>query len=400
MPGRLTLAQARRAALAAQGFGRPRPATVGTRHLQGLVDRVGQFQIDSVNVVARAHYLPTFSRLGPYDAGLLDRAASRAPRRLFEYWGHEASLLDAGLQPSLRFRMAGAHPWGRVRRLVDERPELIDQVLAAVAERPGGATARELDADPRRPAAHWGWNWSDVKVACEWLFHAGRVTVARRNPSFERVYDLPERVLPAAVLATPTPTEDEARTELARRALRALGVADVRAVADYFRQRPDATRLALERLVASGEAERVEVDGVRGEWFLAASARLPRRVSGAALVSPFDSMVFERRRLEELFGFRYRLEIYVPAASRRHGYYVYPFWLDEGFAARVDLKADRTAGVLRVQAAWLEAGWAENAVVPRLAVELTSLASWLGLRDVAVAPAGDLGPRLAVALAS
>lgn len=398
MPGRLTLAQARRIAVAAQGFGRPRPAAVGLRALQGVVERIAQFQVDSVNVVARAHYLPAFSRLGPYDPALLDRAATVAPRRLFEYWGHEASLLDVALHPHLRFRMAGVHPWGRVRRLQHERPDLIDEVLAAVAARPGGVTARDLDADPRRPKSEWGWNWSDVKVACEWLFHKGLVTVARRNASFERVYDLPERVLPAGVLAVPTPPEAEARTQLARRALTALGVADVRAVADYFRQRPDAARAALERLCAAGEAERVEVAGLAGEWYLAASARVPRRVAGAALVSPFDSLVFERRRLEDLFGFRYRLEIYVPAAQRRHGYYVYPFLLEGAFVARADLKADRAGGVLLVQSAWLEPGHHPDAVAPRLAGELRALASWLALGDVRVAGAGTLAAPLAAAL--
>lgn len=398
MPGRLTLAQARRVALAAQGFGRPLPAQVGVRQLQGLVDRVAQFQIDSVSVVARAHYLPAFSRLGGYEPAALDRMAGATPRRLFEYWGHEASLLDVALQPSLRFRMAGVHPWGGVRRILHERPELLEQVMAAVAAHPEGVTARDLDTDPRRPKAHWGWNWSDVKIACEWLFHAGRLTVARRNASFERVYDLPERVLPAAVLAAPTPPEEDARTELARRALVALGVADVRAVADYFRLRAEPARAALGRLEAAGEVERVEVAGLPGEWFLACAARVPRRVAGAALVSPFDSLVFERRRLEALFGLRYRLEIYVPAAQRRHGYYVYPFLQDEAFTARVDLKADRTAGVLVVQAAWLEDGQRADAVAPALASELERLAAWLGFRDTRVAGAGDLAPALASAL--
>lgn len=398
MPGRLTLAQARRAALAAQGFGRL-PDAVGTRQLQTLVGRVGQFQIDSVNVVARAHYLPAFSRLGPYDVTLLDRAAGVAPRRLFEYWGHEASLLDVSLQPFLRFRMAGVHPWGRVRRLMDERPALIHQVLADVGARPGGVTARQLDADPRRSASHWGWNWSDVKVACEWLFHAGQLSVSRRNASFERLYDLPERVLPAAVLAHPTPSEEDARVELARRALRALGVADVRAVADYFRLGSAPTRSALEGLVAAGAAERVEVEGLRGDWYLSTSAALPRTVPGASLVSPFDSAVFERRRLQALFGFHYRIEIYVPAAQRRHGYYVYPFRLGDAFAARVDLKADRAAGVLLVQSAWLEEGFTPDAVAPALASELVRLALWLGLGGVRVGEVGTLGAALAAAVA-
>lgn len=398
VPGRLTVAQARRVALAAQGLGRPRPTAVTARQVQGVVDRIGQFQVDSVNVVARAHYMPLFSRLGPYDTGLLDRAAGRAPRRLFEYWGHEASLLDVALQPAMRLKMAHGHPWGGVRRLMSERPEFVEQVFEAVAARPGGVTARDLDTDPARPKVHWGWNWGDTKTACEWLFLAGRLAVARRNAQFERVFDLPERVLPAGVLAAPTPSPDEARDALARRALAALGVADARAVAEYFRMRADGVRGALARLVAAGEAERVRVGDLPGEWYLAAGARVPRRVTGAALISPFDSMVFERRRLEDLFGFRYRIEIYVPADRRRHGYYVYPFWLDESFAARVDLKADRAGGVLLVQSAWLEDGHRADAVAPRLAAELEAMAAWLGLGGVRLNGGGTLAPALAVVL--
>lgn len=398
MSGRFTLAQARRIALAAQGFGRPRPATVGSRHLADTVGRVAQFQIDSVNVVSRAHYLPLFSRWGDYDRGLLDRAAGSAPRRLFEYWGHEACLIDVRLQPFLRFRMAKVHPWGGVQRIQRERPELVDTVLQAVADRPGGVTARDLDAGPRGAKTHWGWNWSDTKTACEWLFHAGRLAAVRRNGAFERVYDLPERVLPAAILAQPTPTEAESRIELARRALQALGVADAATVAAYFRQRVAPTRAALASLVAAGVTERVTIAGLPGEWFLAAGARIPRSVPGAALVSPFDSLMFERARIERLFGFRYRIEIYVPAAQRQYGYYVYPFLLDGAFAARVDLKAERASGTLVVQSAWIEDGHRPEAVAPRLAGELQHLAGWLGLSDVRARDAGTLAPALAAEL--
>lgn len=397
--GHLTREQAARIALAAQGFGTPGASTPGVRHLQRVVDRVGQFQIDSVNVVARAQYLPLFSRLGPYDTALLDRAAGSAPRRVFEYWGHEAALLDVGLHPALRFRMAHTHPWGGVRRLMAERPELIETVYELIAAHPDGVTARQIDTEPRRQTTNWGWKWGYVKVACEWLFHAGRVNVVRRNAAFERVYALPERVLPAAILAAPTPDEDEARLTLVRRALAAQGVADVRAVADYFRLRPVPVRETLDRLVAAGEADRVEVVGLSGPWYLMAGASVPRRIEGDALVSPFDSAIFERRRLHDLFGFHYRLEIYVPAHLRRHGYYVYPFLMDSSFVARVDLKADRAAGVLRVQAAWLEEGQDAVAVAPRLARRLESMAGWLGLGDVAVTGAGDLAGPLAASLA-
>ncbi len=395
MPGRLSLPAARRIALAAQGFGRPRPSVVTTRQVQGVVDRVAQFQIDSVNVVARAAYVPLFSRLGPYDTALLDAAAHRAPRRLFEYWGHEASIIDVRLQPALRWRMARHHPWGGVQRILHERPELIDEVYEAIAARPQGATARELDDGAARSRTHWGWNWSEVKVAAEWLFHTGRISSLRRNGAFERVYALPERVLPAAILAQPTPSDAEAHDELARRALRALGVADAASVGDYFRVRADPARAALERLVAAGEAERVDVAGLKGPHYLDPAAARPRRVEAAALVSPFDSAVFLRKRLEELFGFHYRIEIYVPAHLRRHGYYVYPFLLGDAFVARVDLKADRAGGVLRVQSAWIEDGQDAARVAPALVSELRGLASWIGLADLAVAPVGDLAARLA-----
>ena len=285
MPGRrLSPDAARRVALASQGFGRPRPGVVTTRHVQAVIDSVAQFQIDSVNVVRRAHYLPLFSRLGPYDVGLLDAAAQRAPRRLFEYWGHEASLIDVRLQPALRWRMAQGHPWGGVRRILHEQPDLVERVFQAVASHPEGVTARHLDDGAERARENWGWNWSDAKTACEWLFHTGRVLALGRNTSFERVYAVPERVLPAGVLSVETPSDADAQLELARRALRALGVADAASVGDYFRVSPDPARLACEALVASGEAESVEIDGLRTPFYLAAGVTVPRRLDAAALV--------------------------------------------------------------------------------------------------------------------
>lgn len=399
MPGRrLSLDAARRLALASQGFGRPRPASVSARTVQGVVDRLAQFQIDSVNVVKRAHYLPLFSRLGAYDTGLLDAAAQRAPRRVFEYWGHEASLIDVELYPALRWRMARSHPWGGLQRIMRERPEFIEQVYESVAVSPSGVTARQLGDDAERPRVNWGWNWSDTKLACEWLFHAGRILALGRNSAFERIYALPERVLPAGVLARETPSDADAHVELARRALRALGVADAASVGDYFRVRAEPARAALDRLVTLGEAEPVTVDGLRAQHFLAAGATVPRRMDVAALVSPFDSVMFLRPRLSALFGFDYRIEIYVPAPERKYGYYVYPFLLGDKFVGRVDLKADRAGGVLLVNAAWLEAGESPDAVAPALAAELRSLAGWLGLHDVAPTQHGNLGASLARAL--
>ncbi len=398
---RLSLAQARRVALAAQGFGRPHPSRPTMRDVQATVDRLAQFQIDSINIVARAHYLPLFSRLGPYDPELLHRAAQRAPRRLFEYWGHEASLIDVALQPALRWRMAAAaeDAWGRIQRIQAEHPQLVADVRDELAER-GPLTAREIEHEEERRHDHWGWNWSSVKTCLEWLFWTGEITAAGRNRQFERRYDLTERVIPAAVLAQPTPTRDEADVILVRRAAQALGVGTARCLADYFRISTARARAAIEVLVESDELLPVAVTGwAETGAYLWHAARLPRRIETRALLSPFDSLVFERRRLEQLFGFHYRIEIYVPQAKRVHGYYVYPFLLDSALVARVDLKADRTRGVLRVNSAWLEAGADPETTCAALTDELITMAGWLGLSDVEIVPHGDLGPRLALAAA-
>lgn len=391
--------EARRIALAAQGFGVPRlDRTVTMRDVSATVARLGQFQIDSVNVVQRAHYLPLYSRLGPYDTALLERAAGEAPRRLFEYWGHAASLLDVALHPLLRFRMQPEHRevWATMARVAAEQPDLVRFVREEVAAR-GPVSARQLEVEEVRDRSHWGWNWSSVKTVLEWLFTCGEVTAARRNSSFERVYDLPERVLPRAVFEQPTPTPAEAVRGLVARAARALGVADERSLADYFRTSLTLTRPAIRDLVEEGQLSPVQL-GRRGagqaEHYLWHEARIPRRVQARALVSPFDSLVFERSRLHQLFDFFYRIEIYVPEARRVHGYYVYPFVLGEAVVARVDLKADRPAGVLRVAAAWGEPGHDVAEVVEELAAELATMAGWLGLSGVQVLPRGDLAAPL------
>jgi len=394
---KLSRASARRVALAAQGFGRPRPdRTVDIRDVQALIDRVAQFQIDSINVVTRAHFMPLFSRLGPYDVALLERAAHTPPRRLFEYWGHAASLIDVTLQPQLRFRMqAGFRDvWGGVERVARNNPTLVDLVRDEVAER-GPISARELEYQEERTRDNWGWNWSSVKTVMEWLFYIGDITSARRNSQFERVYDLPERVLPRAVLEATTPTPEESVRALVRRAARALGVASEFCLRDYFRTRPAMTRAAIADLVDSGELIPVQVDGWESRTYLWHEARMPRKVNARALLSPFDSMVFERSRLERLFDFSYRIEIYVPQPKRTYGYYVYPFLLGERFAARVDLKAERTRGVLKVNSAWLEPGQEAAQVAAELHMELKAMACWLGLSDVEVTPRGDLGSALA-----
>jgi len=396
-PERLTLTQARRVALAAQGFTDRRPVAPGPRALDRVAGRLGLFQIDSVNVVARAHYLPLFSRIGAYPLPLLDRAFGRAPRRLFEYWAHEASLVRVDLQPALRFRMADpGGAWGGVRRAAREHPDVVAWVLQEVGER-GPLTAREVQLDVPRRTDHWGWNWSLVKTVLEWLFYTGQVTSARRNSAFERVYDLPERVLPPTVLAAPTPDVAESHRILVRAAARAHGVATEQCLRDYFRTRPDPTRRAVTDLVEAGELLPVQVAGWRRPAYLHAAARLPRRVSGRSLLSPFDPLVFERTRTLALFGFHYRIEIYVPADKRVHGYYVLPFRLGDRLVARVDLKADRQAGVLVVRAAHAEPQ-APGDTAAELAAELGDLAAWLGLSDVRVEGRGDLAGALTAAV--
>jgi uncharacterized protein YcaQ len=395
---RLPAALARRIALAAQGFADPRPVgAVDTRQLRRMAARLAVLQIDSVNVLSRAHYLPAFSRLGPYAREALDDLAGRR-RELFEYWAHEASLLPVRLHPHLRWRMAAAeeHAWGSMVRIQRERPGYVSEVHARVREA-GPLKASDL-AEPRPDRPGSMWNWHAGKVALEWLFYTGVITTRGRTAGFERVYDLTERVLPAAVLQVPTPEPVEAVRELVRTASRALGVATERDLRDYFRLRPPAARAAITELVDAGELLPVEVAGWGAPAWLHPEARRPRWVRARALVGPFDSLVWERPRVARIFGFRYRLEIYTPAAQRVHGYYVLPFLLGDRLVARVDLKADRQVGVLRVQAAFAEDGVDRTEVAAALAEELALMAGWMQLDAVVVAERGDLAADLAAAV--
>lgn len=386
---RLSRLQARRIALAAQGFTRSRPSRVTSRHLNATIARLGFFQIDSVNVLQRAHYLPMYSRMGPYDVELLHRAAGRAPRRLFEYWAHEAAFVDVALRPAFQFRMdSGARMWGSMARIIEEKPDLVAWVLDEVRQK-GPLTAREIEHDTGRTKENWGWNWSEAKIALEYLFYKGEVTAARRTAQFERVYDVPERVLPAHVLAQPPLDPEQAHLELVRHAARALGVGTVQCFRDYFRLQPEPTQQAVATLLETGELEPAEIVGWKRPAYLHAEAARPRSVKARALLSPFDPLIFERTRTEQLFGFRYRIEIYVPEHKRVHGYYVLPFLLGDSLVARVDLKADRGNGVLRVLSAWAEPGAPENTSVELMA-ELRLMADWLGLERIEVHARGDL----------
>jgi len=394
-PERLPAALARRIALAAQGFAEPRPpGGVGTRQLRRTAERLAVVQIDSVNVVSRSHYLPYFSRLGPYPRPLLDSLADER-HDVFEYWAHEASFLPVRLHPHLRWRMAAAdqEAWGSMTGVARERPGYVAALLQRVRD-DGPVRASELAGErPDRPGSMW--NWHAGKSALEYLFFTGALTARRRTPGFERVYDLTERVLPAAVVQAPTPERSEAVRELVRTAARALGVGTETDLRDYFRLTPVDARRAIAELTEAGELQPVEVAGWGRPAWLDPQARRPRWIRTRALLSPFDSLVWERPRVERIWGFRYRLEIYTPAARRVHGYYVLPFLLGDALVARVDLKADRQAGVLRVRAAHAEAGVDRGEVAVALAAELRAMAGWLQLDDVAVEPVGDLAPGLA-----
>jgi uncharacterized protein len=390
---RLTQAQARRIAIVAQGFVDPRPApgAATMRHVQRVIDRVGIIQIDSVNVLTRSQYVPFFSRLGPYDARLLDRARDVGPRRLVEYWAHEASLIPPQTWALLNFRMkrARSDSWGGMQRVAREHPELVRAVFAEVASR-GPLTSRQLESalahDLPRDRTEWGWNWSLVKSALEHLFWSGQISSAGRTSQFERRYASLERVLPKTVAAQSIspdarPSDEEAFRQLLLIAARAHGVGTEQCLRDYFRLKPEQARPALRALVASGDLAPVSIDGWRRPAYLHKDARIPRRVHAEALLSPFDSLIWQRDRTGALFDFHYRLEIYVPADRRIHGYYVLPFLYGDTLVARVDLKADRAADTLRAQVIHWEPGAPPEARAA-LQRQLASMALWLGLGTV------------------
>ncbi len=394
MKEKISLGLARRIALAAQGFADPRPSgQPDRRHFARVLSRTGLFQIDSVSAVVRAHYMPLYSRLGPYPFSLLDNAAISRKRAIFEYWAHEASYLPVETWPLLRWRMEraergeemypGLAKWGRAHSA------LIDDIYRrVVAEGPIAASSIEGN----KGTGGW-WGWSDAKHAFEWLFWAGRITTAHRR-GFERFYDLPERVLPPSIVDRPTPSSQDAHRELLRISARAHGVATANCLRDYFRLSPADMKGRLEELVEEGTLLPVRVEGWGKPAYLHKDARMPRRIEARALLAPFDPLVFERSRTENLFDFRYRIEIYTPAHKRQYGYYVLPFLLGERIVARIDLKADRPAGVLRLQATYAEPE-APSETAAELFAQLQQMQEWLGLERIEITPAGDLGQALA-----
>nr|WP_220481512.1 crosslink repair DNA glycosylase YcaQ family protein [Nocardioides ginsengisegetis] len=392
----MTTAQARRIALAAQGFLDQRHAAPTLRTVQRTLDRTGVLQVDSVNVLQRAHYMPLYSRMGAYDTDLLRRASAARPRRLVEYWAHVQAFMPVELWPVMQHRMDRYRAErGKWWKAVDD--DLLATVLAAVRDR-GPSTARDLehlhDGGPRA-RDNWGWNWSEVRKALDFLYMCGDLAIAERNSQFEVVYDVPERVLPADVLALPTPSKTESDLELTRRAARSHGVATLKSLADYYRMLVADVKVAVDTMVETGELTPVRVEGWRKPAWLHRDARVPRRIGARALLSPFDPVVWERERTEHLFDFHYRIEIYVPADQRVHGYYVLPFLLGDEIVARVDLKADRKAGRLVVKAAYAEPG-APAETAEELSAELRDLAAWLALDDIEVQQRGDLAPFLRV----
>ena len=390
----LTARQARRIALDAQGLSRPRrTAEPGARHVKRLAGELGVIQIDSVNVLARAHYLPAFTRLGDYPREALENAAWGKKPTLFEYWGHECSLLPIESQPLFRWRMeralTGDNLWPGLARFARERRDYVDEVLRRI-EREGPMTGGDFADAPRE--AGW-WNWSHGKRALEWLFWSGQLAVKTRR-GFERVYDIPERVIPERIRSLPTPDETDAQRQLVRIAGRALGVATEGDLRDYFRLPVADTKARIAELVEEGWLTPASVRGWKQAAYVAPDAKAARPDGAAVLVSPFDNLIWRRERAERLFGTKIRIEIYTPAEKRIHGYYVLPFLQGESVTARCDLKADRAAGVIRVQSAHLESHAHAEEVAGPLAAELRLMAGWLGLADVTVSGRGGLAARL------
>ena len=391
---KVSAAEARRIAFAAQGFNRPRPdAEPDARHFRRIVETLGLLQLDFVNVLMPAHYLVLWSRLGPYQRERFDRFAYNNGN-CTEQWAHEASIVPVSAWPLLAHRRACFKPWKNnpIMKLPN-RDKYLQEVLLQV-ERDGSLTANDLPPVPGPSRKAGDWHRSVPRWALEFHFGCGALTVANRLPNFQRVYDIPERVIPEEYLRAHL-SDAEARRELLRRASNALGIATLQDLADYYRMRPMDAKPGVEDLLASGELKKVSVENWQESAYLSAEASSPRRISGASLLSPFDPLVWNRPRALRLFGFHYRIEIYVPEEKRRWGYYVLPFRLGENIVARLDLKADRNAGRLLVRTAHEESGFDRQRTVIALRDELAALAGWLCLGNVDVEAGNHFGRALA-----
>lgn len=388
----ISASEARRIALTAQGFnGLARERISNATHIRKVIDQLGLLQIDSVNVLVRAQYVPVFSRLGVYDRSLLDALVLKRPRRYFEYWGHEASLLPVDCHPLLRWRMADAYRgkgvWTPLKAYAGEKRGEAEALLDRIRNE-GPLAASDLAGSK---SSRGMWAWSEAKHALEWLFWAGLIAATHRRNNYERVYDLPERVLPSSILEIPTPDEADAKRALPTRSAQALGIATANDLRDYYRIPAEDARIPLEQLVEEGTVQPVRVRGWKHQAYLHKNARAGRSIEGPVLLSPFDPLIWFRPRTERLFGFRYRLEIYTPAHKREHGYYVLPLLLDGELVARVDLKSDRVSDSLIVQRLHLEPRAPQN-TMERLMEELRVMASWLGLSNIIVVPQPTVNP--------
>jgi uncharacterized protein len=391
---RFTINQARRIALSAQGFADRRPTgRVDIRHLRRVVKRIGIVQLDSVNVVARAHFLTFFARLGNYPMHLAE-VIGWETGEMVEYWAHEAALIPVEQWPLFRHRMERNWHWPSMDRWMVDNPGVIEQVLAEVRKR-GPLRPGDLENHSNASRGPW-WDWSDAKLALEALFFTGRLTVANRV-NFVRHYDLPERVLPPEIVAADV-DEVIARRRLLKQAVRHHGIGTVADIADYYRIKNQIASPLLADMASAGELDEVEVSGWKGPVYMDPGARVPRSIEGLAVLCPFDPVIWFRPRTERLFDFHYRIEIYTPPPKRVFGYYVLPILLDGELAGRVDLKADRQSGLLRVRGSYVEEGQDPARVAPPLAAELRTMAAWLGLDDVAVEKKGNMAGALSKAV--
>lgn len=389
-------AAARRIALAAQGFGRPRPSEVGTRQLNLALQRLSVLQLDSVNVFERSHYLPLFARLGAYDKTLLDKLTFARRGPYLEYWAHEAAMIPVEDWPLFRFRMQFWRDW-MAKNMPDwfqANSSTLDRIKAELAAR-GPLPASAFEREAERVRGPW-WDWDEIKRGLERLFRVGELVSAGRT-NFERVYALPEQVLPTALIDLDVPIE-EAKYQLMKKSAIAHGIGTLNDFADYFRIKQTQAKDALQRLVDEGEVLPVEVAGWGKQAYLHRDARIPRRIEGAALLSPFDPVVWERDRALRMFGFHYRIEIYTPAPKRIFGYYTLPLLIDDALVGRIDLKNDRQAKVLRVQSAWREEGATVD--VERVVPVLREIAAWQGCETIEVVDRGDLAPDLKLAVSA